>query len=57
MSGRQLAYAALWANGVSAKLAAEIMGVSRHTARSARQRLQQKYAAEGVTVRNSVDMA
>lgn len=57
MSGRQLVYAALWANGVSAKQTAEIMGVTLHTARSARVRLQRRYAAAGITVRNSADVA
>ncbi len=57
MSGRQLVYAALWANGVTAKQTAEIMGVTLHTARSARVRLQRRYAAAGITVRNSADMA
>lgn len=57
MSGRQLVYAALWANGVSAQQTAEIMGVTLHTARSSRVRLQRKYAAAGITVRNGADMA
>ncbi len=57
MTGRQLVYAALWANGVTAKQTAEIMGVTLHTARSARVRLQRKYAAAGIRVRNGVDMA
>lgn len=57
MSGRQLVYAALWANGVSAQQTAEIMGVTLHTARSSRVRLQRKYAAVGITVRNGADMA
>lgn len=57
MSGRQLAYAALWANGAPVKLCTEIMSVSTHTVRDARQRLQAKYAAEGITIRNGADMA
>lgn len=42
---------------VSSQQTAEIMGVTFHAARSARVRLQRKYAAAGITVRNSADMA
>ncbi len=57
MTGRMLAYAALWANGAPRVLCAEIMGVTEQTVIEARKRLQRKYAAEGVTIRNGADMA
>ncbi len=57
MTGRLLAYAALWANGASRVLCAKIMGVTEQTVMEARKRLQQKYATEGVTIRNGADMA
>ncbi len=54
MSGRQLAYAALWANGASVKFCAEIMGVSTHTVQGERRRIRRKYASEGITIANGV---
>lgn len=56
MTGRLLAQAALWANGASVALCAQIMDVSPHGVRDARERLQAKYAADGITIRNSADL-
>ncbi len=57
MTGRQLAYAALWANGASVTLCAQIMNVNERTVRSVWQGLRDAYAAEGITIRNSAGMA
>lgn len=54
LTGKQLAHAALHANGCSIALAAEIMGVTPGTVATVRKTIRRKYEAEGVDVSNSV---
>ncbi len=54
MTGRQLAQAALWANGATLEQCAQIMGVGIATVHTERRRIRRKYAAEGITIANGV---
>ncbi len=54
MTGRQLAHAALWANGATLQQCAEIMGVGVATVHSMRRSIRRKYAAEGIHIVNGV---
>lgn len=57
MTGRQLAYAALWAKGASVALCAQIMDINKRTVCSVWHGLRDAYAAAGITIRNSAGMA
>ncbi len=54
MTGRQLAHAALWANGATLQQCADIMGVGIATVHSMRRSIRRKYAAEGIHIVNGV---